>query len=57
MSSEIKVFGVHGEILKALRKDLEWRAKLEKAKSVEELREVINAFVRSKGYEVKNIDV
>lgn len=48
MSPDIKWFGVRGEILRALRKDLEWRAKLEKAKSVEEFREVINAFVKSK---------
>jgi hypothetical protein len=50
VSPEIKCFGIRGEILKALREDPEWRAKLEKAKSVEEFREVINAFVKSKTY-------
>ena len=56
MSPEIKWFGVRGEILKALKEDPEWRTKLEKAKSVEEFREVINAFVKSKRYKVMDVE-
>ena len=56
MSSEIKAWGVRGELLKALREDPEWRERLEKAKSVEEYREVINAFVKSKGYKVRDVE-
>ena len=48
--------GVRGELLKALREDPEWRERLEKAKSVEEFREVINAFVKSKGYKVRDVE-
>ena len=57
MSPEIKCFGVRGEILKALREDPEWRAKLEKAESLEERKEVIFAFIKSKGYKIKDLEI
>ena len=57
MSPEIKCFGVRGEILKALREDPEWRAKLEKAESLEERKEVIFALVKSKGYEIRDVEI
>ena len=56
MSPEIKCFGVRGEILKALREDNEWRDKLEKAESLEERKEVIFALVKSKGYEIRDVE-
>ncbi|MDI6905718.1 MAG: hypothetical protein QMD13_09615 [Candidatus Bathyarchaeia archaeon] len=43
--------------MKALMADPEWREKWEKAKSVEEFREVINVFVKSKGYKVMDVEV
>lgn len=52
MSRKVKAWGVRGEILKALRENPEWREKLEKARSVEEFREVVKAFAKSRGYEV-----
>jgi len=57
VSPEIKCFGVRGEILKALREDPEWRAKLEKAESLEERKEVIFALVKSKGYEIRDVEI
>jgi hypothetical protein len=57
MPSKIKVFGVRGEILKGLMKDPEWRAKLEKAESFKERKEVIFAFAKSKGYEIKDMGI
>lgn len=57
MKSEVKVFGVRSDILKALMQDPEWRAMLEKAQNNQERREVINAFARSKGYKISSVEI
>jgi len=57
MKSKIPVFGVQADIFEALMADPEWRAKWEKAESFEERKEVIFAFIKSKGYEIKDLEI
>jgi len=54
---EIPFFGIRAGVLRALFADPEWRAKLEKAESDRERKEVIFAFARSKGYKVPTVKI
>ena len=56
MKSKTPFFGVRGELLKALMADPEWREKWEKAETLEERKEVIFAFIKSRGYKIKDVE-
>jgi len=49
------MFGVRTEIMKEMFSNPKWSKKLDKAKTVDEIAEIIADFCRSKGYEIVKI--
>ena len=51
------MFGVRTEIMKEMFSNPKWSKRLDKAKTVDEIAEIIAEFCRSKGYKIVKINV
>ena len=51
------MFAVKTEFLRALLNDPEWKAKLEKAKTMRQVETVFRDFAKAKGYKIKEVRI
>jgi len=51
------MFGVRTEIIREMFSNPKWSKRLDKAKTVDEIAEIVAEFCRSKGYKIVKINV
>lgn len=56
MNRKIVFTGVRKEILDELLKDKTWSSRLARAKTQEEITDVIEAFCKERGYTIREVD-